>query len=281
MASPVIRDRITDFRRVKASDLLPNPRNWRTHPKGQQDALRGILAEVGYADALLARETPDGLMLIDGHLRAETTPDQDVPVLVLDVNEAEADLLLASLDPLAAMAGASQDKLAALLADVGTGSDALQAMLGKLAADVMGVPGEFGEALGLLPSGNKSPFQQMTFTLTDVQAETVKGALKAARGSAFVDTGNENSNGNALARICEAYDGVTPRASSCAPSRPLKGMPLFGAITTAARWSTTANSISACSTVGSLRAQCPLAHRSTNARRWAWYGIRPGTAFSN
>lgn len=207
MASPVIRDRITDFRRVKASDLLPNPRNWRTHPKGQQDALRGILAEVGYADALLARETPDGLMLIDGHLRAETTPDQDVPVLVLDVNEAEADLLLASLDPLAAMAGASQDKLAALLADVGTGSDALQAMLGKLAADVMGVPGEFGEALGLLPSGNKSPFQQMTFTLTDVQAETVKGALKAARGSAFVDTGNENSNGNALARICEAYDG--------------------------------------------------------------------------
>ena len=140
----MIRDRITDFRRVKASDLLPNPRNWRTHPKGQQDALRGILAEVGYADALLARETPNGLMLIDGHLRAETTPDQDVPVLVLDVNEAEADLLLASLDPLAAMAGASQDKLAAmagasqdklaaLLADVGTGSDALQAMLESLA----------------------------------------------------------------------------------------------------------------------------------------------------
>ena len=59
----MIRDRITDFRRVKASDLLPNPRNWRTHPKSQQDALRGILAEVGYADALLARETPDGLML--------------------------------------------------------------------------------------------------------------------------------------------------------------------------------------------------------------------------
>ena len=45
-----------------------------------------------------------GLMLIDGHLRAETTPDQVVPVLVLDVNEAEANKLLATLDPLAAMA---------------------------------------------------------------------------------------------------------------------------------------------------------------------------------
>jgi len=31
-----------------------------------------MLAKVGYADAVIARETPDGLMLIDGHLRAET-----------------------------------------------------------------------------------------------------------------------------------------------------------------------------------------------------------------
>ena len=53
-----IRDRIVDFRRVRASELLPNPRNWRTHPKAQRDALSGILAEIGYADALIARETP-------------------------------------------------------------------------------------------------------------------------------------------------------------------------------------------------------------------------------
>jgi hypothetical protein len=90
-----IRDRIKELRRVKASDLLPNPRNWRKHPKAQADALRGVLAEIGFADALLARETDRGLMLIDGHLRAETAPDQDVPVLVLDVDAAEADKLLA------------------------------------------------------------------------------------------------------------------------------------------------------------------------------------------
>jgi hypothetical protein len=79
-----IRNRIKALRQVRAADLIPNPKNWRKHPKAQADALRGLLAEVGYADALLARELPDGkLMLVDGHLRAETTPDSEVPVLVL------------------------------------------------------------------------------------------------------------------------------------------------------------------------------------------------------
>ena len=55
-----IRDRIKDFRRVRADSLRPHPRNWRTHPAAQQDAVRGVLAEVGYADALVARQLPDG-----------------------------------------------------------------------------------------------------------------------------------------------------------------------------------------------------------------------------
>jgi hypothetical protein len=131
-----IRDRIKELRRVPASALQPNPRNWRTHPQAQQDALKGILAEIGYADALLTRETSDGgLMLIDGHLRAETTPDTVVPVLVLDVNEAEAEKILATLDPLAAMAGADAERLNALLRRVETGSQALQRLLAQLAAD--------------------------------------------------------------------------------------------------------------------------------------------------
>jgi DNA modification methylase len=129
-----IRNRVKALRTVKASELAPNPKNWRTHPKAQQDALRGILAEVGYADALLARELPDGsLMLVDGHLRAETTPEQEVPVLVLDINEAEADKLLLSLDPLAALAETNAQALDALLREVDTGSEGLQQMYADMA----------------------------------------------------------------------------------------------------------------------------------------------------
>jgi len=120
-----IRDRILELRRVPARTLLANPKNWRTHPKAQQRALRGILEEVGYADALIARETPEGLVLVDGHLRAETTPEQEVPVLVLDVTEAEADKLLATLDPLAGMAGRDDELLRQLLEVVETQSEAL------------------------------------------------------------------------------------------------------------------------------------------------------------
>jgi site-specific DNA-methyltransferase (adenine-specific)/modification methylase len=131
-----IRDRISELRRVPASELRPNPKNWRTHPKAQADALKGVLAEVGIADAVLARELEDGtLMLLDGHLRVETMGDQILPVLVLDVNEAEGDKVLATLDPLAAMAESDAAKLDAILREVDTGSPELQQMLSDLAED--------------------------------------------------------------------------------------------------------------------------------------------------
>jgi hypothetical protein len=131
-----IRDRIKELRRVKARQLRPHPKNWRTHPAAQQDVLRGVLAEIGYAGALLARELPDGsLELIDGHLRAETTPNMEVPVLVVDLDEHEAQKLLALHDPLAEMAKANEETLAELLAHVETENDAVQSFLDQMLAD--------------------------------------------------------------------------------------------------------------------------------------------------
>ncbi|MGC4005041.1 MAG: hypothetical protein QM811_18785 [Pirellulales bacterium] len=130
-----IPDRIRELRRVPAGALVPHPRNWRTHTDRQRDVLRGVLTEIGYADALLARELPDGrLQLLDGHLRAETTPDQDVPVLIVDVDEADANKLLLTLDPLAALAGTDTAALAALLPDAATDDPALRALWADLAA---------------------------------------------------------------------------------------------------------------------------------------------------
>jgi hypothetical protein len=126
------RDRIRELRRVAARSLRPHPRNWRLHPPEQQAALRGILADVGYADALLVRECDDGsLELIDGHSRAETTPDQLVPVLVLDVTAEEAERILLTHDPLAGMAACHDETFQSLLANCSFESEAVQRMLGQ------------------------------------------------------------------------------------------------------------------------------------------------------
>lgn len=135
-----IKNRIKGLRQVKASQLVPNPKNWRTHPAAQQNALKGLLAEVGIVGAVIARKLPDGtFQIVDGHLRAETLPDQVVPVLEVDLTDEEVDKVLASYDAIGDLAGTDQEKLDELLAGIETESEALQALfdeLGQVDADV-------------------------------------------------------------------------------------------------------------------------------------------------
>ena len=104
----MIKDRIKELRKVSASSLVPNPKNWRTHPIAQQEALNGVLREIGFAGAVLAREIEGGqLMLIDGHLL--------------------------TFDPLSLLAETNAQGLDELLRKVNTGSMAVQDMLMGLA----------------------------------------------------------------------------------------------------------------------------------------------------
>src|SRR4051812_22197816 len=131
-----IRDRIKQLRRVPARELRPNPKNWRTHPRAQQDALRGVLAEIGFAGALLARELEDGsLELVDGHLRAEILPDMLVPVLVVDLDAAEADKLLATFDPIGGLAGVDVVAIDKLLGEIQLENPAVLTLVQQLSVD--------------------------------------------------------------------------------------------------------------------------------------------------
>jgi len=125
----MIRDRIKELRRIPASELQANPKNWRRHPLSQEAALRGVLEEIGFADALICRETSDGLELIDGHLRKEVMEDQTVPVLVVDVNEDEAQKMIMTLDPLGAMAETDQELFGDLLEQIEFADESVQRML--------------------------------------------------------------------------------------------------------------------------------------------------------
>lgn len=88
---------------------------------------------------------------------------------------------------------------------IGYTADELQAMM---AANEVPSGEDWGAAMDGLPDQDRQPIQQMTFTLHDDQAETIKRAIERAKSMGdFVDTGNENSNGNALARVAEMFLG--------------------------------------------------------------------------
>jgi hypothetical protein len=129
-----IRNRIKGHRRVRAGDLVPHELNPRQHNDAQRDALRAVYADVGFARSLLAFELPDGrLKLIDGHLRRDLDPDLEVDVEILDVSDAEARVLLLSLDPLATLADYDLAALDRLRDQTPTESDALANLWASIA----------------------------------------------------------------------------------------------------------------------------------------------------
>lgn len=129
------RNRIIGHGEEAPDQLLANPANWRIHPKAQQDALAGVLSQVGWVqDVIVNQQTGH---VVDGHLRvslAISRKEPSIPVVYVDLSPEEEALVLATLDPLAAMAAADKEKLDTLLREVSTGDAALQQMLSELAA---------------------------------------------------------------------------------------------------------------------------------------------------
>ena len=124
------KSRIVGTGEEPPEQLLANPRNWRIHPKAQQDALEGVLSEVGWIQNIIVNQRTG--YVIDGHARisiAISRSEPTVPVVYVDLDENEEGIVLASLDPLAAMAGTDQAKLDELLAEITVSDDALRDML--------------------------------------------------------------------------------------------------------------------------------------------------------
>lgn len=142
-----IRQRIVERRTVPASELKRNPRNWRKHPDAQRQAVATMLEAVGWVDDLIVTVDADGsLLLVDGHLRADLADDQPVPIAVTDLTPAEADLVLASLDSLAAMADSDGALLRELIGSLdvdalsaGLDDGALEASLAAILRDNGGI----------------------------------------------------------------------------------------------------------------------------------------------
>jgi len=140
----VWKSRIVGYGNEEPEQLLANPRNYRIHPKHQQEALSGVLNEVGVVQNIIVNKRTGHV--IDGHLRVQLALRQnqkELPITYVDLSETEEAEILATLDPLTALAAVDKQKLGELLRDVKVGDKAVTQMLAKLAEDNGIIPPDF------------------------------------------------------------------------------------------------------------------------------------------
>lgn len=116
--------------------LLANPSNWRIHTHEQEAALATVLDKVGWVQRVIVNRTTGHV--VDGHLRvamAISKGEASVPVLYVDLSPEEEGLILATLDPIGAMAGTDGDKLKALLDDLPNMGADVDALLADIAGE--------------------------------------------------------------------------------------------------------------------------------------------------
>lgn len=118
---------------VPPGQIMANPKNWRLHPKAQQQALSGALNQVGWVQSVIVNKTTGNL--VDGHLRVQLAmrnKEATVPVTYVELTPEEEGLVLASLDPIAAMAEQDDAMLRQLLAETQIDSADLEKALNDL-----------------------------------------------------------------------------------------------------------------------------------------------------
>lgn len=215
MVDNSIRNRVVEMKMVRGRDLLGNDGNWRLHPAFQKEALQGILDDVGVSDALKAYYSARNggrLTLVDGHLRKDTAPDVEWPVIILDIDDAEADKLLATFDTIGAWAATDARQLDELLNRVSAESSQMEAALDRMRREIAEQVNVL-DALEEREEGEEAPSKKLQERLSKSRETSVKvviavddlGTVEQALKRAKI-----RNRGEALVAICRFFlDHVT------------------------------------------------------------------------
>lgn len=186
------------------SDLIPYAMNARTHSDEQVMQIASSIKEFGFTANILIDETGG---IIAGHGRVMALSklgEKEVPCTVITgLTEAQKKALVLADNKLALEAGWDEDVLKLELIKLEE--------IGYDFNDIMNFEfedEEINEDFEVeLPSGDRNPIQNMTFTVSDEQHELIEQVLKIAKEFPLQDPAgiNENSNGNALYYICEMF----------------------------------------------------------------------------
>ena len=181
----------------KISDLNPAPYNPRKSTKKQEEKLQESLTKFGVVEPIIFNKQTG--YIVGGHFRVRELKKlgyKEVECVVVDLSEEDEKELNIRLN-----ANTGEWDWDTLKAEWDIDNKLEEWGLDLPNFDGVSLSDEFSEDFSL-PDGDKAPFQQMTFTLADEQAEQIKNAIadiKQTEEYKYCETmGNENSNGNAL-----------------------------------------------------------------------------------
>jgi len=188
--------------------LIPYANNARTHSPEQVQKIASSIKEFGFTSPILI-DGDNGIIAGHGRLMASRLLNIDkVPTIQLDgLTDAQKRAYILADNRIALDSG-WDNELLAIEFDALKELDFDFTLTGFEPLELKDIILDGAELDGMpdLKDGDKEPFQQKTFTLHDEQASIVDDAMIKARTNPLIDTGlNENSNGNALAYICDQW----------------------------------------------------------------------------
>jgi len=199
------------YKTISTDDLIPYARNSRTHSEAQVAKIAASIREFGFLNPII---TDGANGIVAGHgrvLAAQKLGLESLPCIEAGhLTDAQRRAYVIADNRLALDAGWDNELLRVELQDLdGQGFDLSLTGFDLDEIKALQFDDDSEAEMPELADGDREPFQQMTFTLHDEQAEQVKAAIDKAKALGdFIDTGNENGNGNALARICETFNGI-------------------------------------------------------------------------
>lgn len=186
-------------------ELVPYARNSRTHSDEQIAQIMASIKEFGFTNPVLT-DGDNGIIAGHGRVMAAQRMGMDeVPTIELShLTEAQKKAYIIADNKLALNSGWDEDLLRLELVYL----DEAGFDYSELGFDFDFDNADDVEEIEIdLPSGDRDPIRNMTFTVSDEQHELVEKALKDAKLYSPIDPAgiNENSNGNALYYICEVF----------------------------------------------------------------------------
>lgn len=196
---------------IHPADLIPYARNAKKHDPEQVAKIAGSIREFGFNNPVLI-DQDNGIIAGHGRVMAAIKLGlESVPVIRLShLTETQCRAYILADNKLAELGGGwDEEMLKVELEELAT----LDFDISELGFKIEEI-GQFDTEEAALPeleSGDRQPFQQKTFTVHDEQAEEIDAAILKAKGMGHGESlVNENSNGNALAFVCQYFNRANP-----------------------------------------------------------------------